>query len=104
MITADVSSLYTNIKINRMIAMLKREFLACPMDFIFNRKIYIQKLGIPRGNNMSVSLANLYIKNGLDDKIINKFKPAAYFRFINDTFCIVNDSNNIEEEFESFAN
>ena len=53
---------------------------------------------------MSVSLANLYIKNGLDDKIINKFKPAAYLSFINDTFCIVNDSNNIEEEFESFAN
>ena len=38
MITADVSSLYTNIKINRMIAVLKREFLACQMDFIFNGK------------------------------------------------------------------
>ena len=38
----------------------------------------MQKLGIPMGNNMSVSLANLYLRNGFDDKIIEKFKPTAY--------------------------
>ena len=53
---------------------------------------------------MSASQANLYLKNGFDDKIINKFKPTANFRFIDDILCIVNDSNNIKEEFESFAN
>ena len=33
---------------------------------------------------MSISFANLYFKNSRDFKIINKFKPIASFRFIDD--------------------
>lgn len=109
LVTGDVSSLYTNMNINRTLAVVRQAFNRYPVqgrpdnillelltltlknnDFNFNGKTFLQVCGLPMGRVFSPSLANLYLMH-LDDVAmmgIGDDKPLAYLRFLDDIFSI----------------
>lgn len=113
-VTFDVTSLYTNMNLNRSIAVVKQFFKLYPddtrpdelllqalenilkhSDFEFNNETFIQTTGIAMGKRFAPSLANLYLTH-LDDIILEGYlddfgnitKPLFFYRFIDDGFLI----------------
>lgn len=106
LVTMDVESLYTNINntlglncikhkldqnphpINNFIIQLL-DILLNHNDFTFNGQTYLQLDGTPMGARYSVAYANIFMAH-LENEAINKctLKPTAYYRYIDDIFCI----------------
>src|SRR5206468_1753022 len=108
LVTGDVSSLYTNMNIDRMLECTKIAFQNNPNknrpdreliklleislknnDFIFNGQCYQQILGCAMGKRFAHALANLYLLE-FDEKATNGFpiKPLLFVRYLDDVFFI----------------
>ena len=117
LVTGDVNSLYTNMNLNRTLAVVKRIFKKFPVkerpddlllnlleftlknnDFEYNGKFYLQIHGCAMGKKYSPGLANLYLES-LDNFIL-KQGPKIYFRYLDDIFLIWNNEN--PTEFNNF--
>lgn len=123
-VTGDVSSLYTNMNINRTVACVRKALKLHPVkgradkhlielldltlrnnDFEFNGEFYLQTCGTAMGKKYAPALANLYLLD-FDDQAMNKFriKPHFYFRYLDDIFFIWPGTVDELKEFESFLN
>jgi len=108
LVTADISSLYTNMNIKRMLDTVREIFIKNPdpnrpdkyilelleislnnNDFYFNEERFLQILGCAMGKRFAPALANLYLLE-LDFKATNHFpvKPLYFFRYLDDIFFI----------------
>ena len=114
-IVGDVNSLYTNMNLNRTVAVIRRLFKRYPdtgrpdkliidlldytlkhNDFEFNGEFFLQICGCAMGKKYSPGLANLYLES-LDKFIINyKIKPKIYLRYLDDIFLIWNGNKQNE--------
>jgi hypothetical protein len=103
LISADVSSLYTNMDLKilykTLLARTKSRLLVKILKFIcdnnyfqYGDKVYKQNNGIAMGTNVAVRCANLYL-----DRFDKRFAPLCHFyaRYIDDIFFIF--TGNIEQ-------
>jgi hypothetical protein len=100
MITADIESLYPNIKIDRLLSIIGTiDYCCVPLtEFVcnhsyvkYNNKIYKQVDGIPMGTNAAVTLANFYVGSLIDQFICSRPEVLYYRRYIDDLFIIWKD-------------
>jgi len=124
LVTGDVTALYTNMQINRTIAVTKRALANNPQakrpdkylielleialrnnDFIFNEEIFLQIHGTAMGKSFAPSLANLYLVD-FDRRATTGFRirPHFYFRFLDDVFFLWPGTREELKEFELFLN
>lgn len=125
LVTFDVASLYTNMNLNRTIAVVKQYFKKYPdptrptehiinllkiciknNDFTFNTDTFIQTKGIAMGKSFAPNLANLYLLD-FDDKLSRGFNqtiPKLYYRFLDDGFLIWNNSIQELLLFQNYLN
>ena len=122
--TGDVTSLYTNMNINRTIACVKQAFKKYPSqgrpdkhlldlleitlknnDFEINGQWYKQTCGMGMGKKQAPGLANLYLLN-FDRKAMHgfKIKPILFFRFLDDIFFIWPGTKEELKEYGEFLN
>lgn len=97
LITADISSLYPNMDISRLLKIVDKidntctplvEFV-CKHSYVeYNDKIYHQINGIPMGTNAAVTLANMYVGSLIDTFIATRPQVIYYKRYIDDLFII----------------
>ena len=123
-ITADISSLYTNINLQRtykdvcnvfrnnkvigrpdayLLELLK--LTLHNNDFNFNNETFHQICGVPMGKAYAPSLANLYLVQ-FDFAAMNQFriKPKLFFRFLDDIFCIMAGTEQDILDYQLFIN
>ena len=123
LVTADVSSLYTNMDINRTLLVTREAMKIHPNpnrpdklildlleltlknnDFTFNGEYFLQICGTAMGKNYAPGLADLYLAY-LDDKAINyKINPLFFFRFLDDIFFVWTGTLEELDEFQQFLN
>lgn len=124
LVTGDITSLYTNMNINRTIAVLKMALKSNPQrgrpdkeiimllelimknnDFQFNEELFLQVFGTAMGKSFAPNLANLYLLD-FDRQAMNGFriKPSLFFRFLDDIFFVWNGTRDELREFEEFLN
>lgn len=123
LVTADVSSLYTNMDINLILEVVHHFFTLFPNtkrpndeliellniilhgnDFFFDNRWYLQVLGMAMGNPCAPSCANLFLKK-LDTAAMNYRIPPSFFsRFLDDIFFVWNGTLNELKEFEIYLN
>lgn len=125
LVTFDVNSLYTNMNLNRTIAVVQQYLKLYPEesrpdqyliellkisiknnDFTFNGNTYLQTKGVAMGKSFAPTLANLYLLD-FDAHILRgngKYNVHHYYRFLDDGFLIW--PHTIEEliEFETYLN
>ena len=106
LITADVESLYTNMKLDLILKCIYEAFLENPdpwrpdihllellkltlyfNDFHFDNQFFLQVCGIAMGHRYAPSAANIYLKK-FDDLATHTplLNPLLYFRFLDDIF------------------
>lgn len=123
-VTMDVTGLYTNMNIDRMLSTVKAAFEKYPNekrpdaeiiqildiilkgnDFTFLDAHYLQVHGTAMGKKMAPSLANFYLVF-LDEMARNGFriKPDYYGRFLDDIFIIWPGTLAELEEYKAFLN
>jgi len=124
LISADVESLYTNMKIDLILQSVADIFAEHPHperndelilkllritlennDFEFNGKFYLQICGITMGRKFAPSCANIYLRR-FDYSAMNDFhiKPLLYGRFLDDIFALWPGTLAELEEYEKFLN
>jgi len=124
LVTGDITSLYTNMNINRTIAVAKRALAKYPVpgrpdkyiiellelalrnnDFHFNEEIFLQIYGTAMGKSFAPSLANLYLVD-FDNQAMKGFhiQPQLFFRFLDDVFFVWPGTREDLKEFERFLN
>ena len=125
LITGDVSSLYTNMNLDRTLSVTKLALdkhrpldvllnnYLCKLlevtlrnnDFTFNGDYYLQICGTAMGKSYAPGLADLYLEE-FDYKACNEFKitPLLYFRFLDDVFSIMIATTTEVKEFENYLN
>ena len=124
LVTADVSSLYTNMDINRTLFVTKEALKKHPNvkrpdkfllelleitlknnDFTFNDEYYLQVCGASMGRTYVPGLADLYLEY-LDDRAMYGFRinPLLYFRFLDDLFFVWIGTMDELREFEDYLN
>ena len=123
--TLDVASLYTNIPISEGLETVKYYFNKYPNvsrpdesilkllsislyknDFYFNGQYYRQIKGVAMGKQYAPNFANLYMCKW-EHSILHDLpgpKPKRWYRYIDDIFCIWEDSLINLEHFISLAN
>ena len=123
-VTGDVTSLYTNMNINRTIACVKQIFKKYPSqgrpdkyllelleiwlknnDFEFKGEFYLQVLGMGVGKKYAPGLANIYLLN-FDQKAMHGFriKPILFLRYLDDIFFIWPGNKDDLNEYGEFLN
>ena len=123
-VTGDVTSLYTNMNLDRIIAVIRETFAKNPdslrpseeilelldltlknNDFEFNNEFFLQIHGTAMGKRYAPSLANLYLVF-FDYMATNGFriKPDFYFRFLDDIFLVWGGSLEDLTDFQNFLN
>ncbi|HNI11121.1 MAG TPA: hypothetical protein PLL93_08260 [bacterium] len=124
LVTGDVTSLYTNMDIDRSIAVVKQVFAENPdptrpddailelleiclrnNDFMFASHLFLQICGTAMGKTFAPSLANLYLRE-LDRCAVTGFRiiPQFYFRFLDDIFFVWPGTKQDLLEFNDFLN
>lgn len=124
LVTGDVTSLYTNMNIDRTLSCVKTLFdnnrqIKRPdkhllkllevclrnNDFSFNGKFYLQTTGIAMGKRFAPSLADIYLTE-FDETAMNGFhvKPLLYFRYLDDVFFLWPSDLHTLKQFETFLN
>ena len=124
LVTADVKSLYTNMRIDRMVQSVRTAFAENPdpkrpdkeiidlleytlthNDFTFDDKQYLQVCGCAMGKIYSPSLANIYLQS-FDNAAKNNFeiKPELYFRFLDDIHFIWGGGVQKLLEYQTYLN
>jgi hypothetical protein len=124
LVTADITSLYTNMSIDRMIETIKQSFIEHPNpnrsdahilqlieitlknnDFTFNDEWFLQVCGTAMGVAYAPGAADSYLKE-FDKKATcdYKQKPLVYFRYIDDVFLVWLGTVAELLEFQDFCN
>lgn len=124
LVTGDISSLYTNMNIDRMLECTRRAFHDNPdksrpddqllrlleislkyNDFQFNGQCFQQILGCAMGKRFAPALANLYLLE-FDLKATTGFsiKPLLFWRYLDDVFFIWPGDVDSLKEYESYLN
>ena len=124
LVTADVSSLYTNMHIDRTLQVTKNALARYPdhqrpdeyilrllditlrnNDFTFNGEFYLQICGTAMGKAYAPGLADLYLEE-FDEKATQgfKIKPLFYFRFLDDVHFVWTGTTEELKEFEVYLN
>jgi len=124
LISADVESLYTNMRIDRILETVAEIFAEFPNperhdrlilkllqlilennDFEFNGLFYLQICGIAMGRKFAPSCANIYLRD-FDDKAMNNFRiqPLLYGRFLDDIFGVWPGTRADLDEYEAYLN
>lgn len=124
LVTGDITSLYTNMCIERILLTVETEMRKHPdpsrpdreildllkltlenNDFEFNNKIFLQIYGTAMGYPYAPNLANIFLLD-FDQKLQNEFKikPLFYFRFLDDIFFIWPGTVEDLGEFETYMN
>ncbi len=124
LVTGDVSALYTNMNIDRMISCVKNAFdtnkdssrpdkqllelLDISLknnDFEFNDQFYLQILGCAMGKRFAPALANLYLLD-FDTKATNDFfiKPLFFVRYLDDIFFVWPGDVESLKQYEQYLN
>jgi len=124
LISADVESLYTNMRINLIIDSIREAFRDFPdptrpdegilellsltlhnNDFEFDEKFYLQICGIAMGRKYAPSAANIYLRS-FDKKAMNDFhiKPKLYSRFLDDIFGVWPGTREQLLQYQNFLN
>lgn len=122
-VTADISSLYTNMRIDLTLEAVRRQFDRYPdpnrpdrtilqllniilsrNDFHFNDKIYLQTCGTAMGLSSAPHLANVFLID-FDERAMNyNNKPLFYYRYLDDIFFIFTGSLDELKTFENYLN
>ena len=125
LVTGDITSLYTNMNLNRTLATVKLAFSSHPdstrpdnqllklleitlknNDFSFNNNTYLQTCGIAMGKKYAPSLANIYLI-GFDSVLTLGYDgivPIFPFRFLDDVFFLWGGSISQLMKFQEFLN
>jgi hypothetical protein len=125
LVTGDVTSLYTNMNIDRTIRIVKETLSKAPLDperpdkeilelleltmrnndFQFNGQFFLQICGTAMGKMYAPSLANLYLLE-FDEKAQYNFeiKPQNYGRYLDDIFFTWKGTETDLQRFEDFLN
>ena len=125
LVTGDITSLYTNMNLNRTLATVKKMFSTYPdparpdtqlldlleitlkhNDFAFNNQTYLQTCGIAMGKKYAPSLANIYLIN-FDLVLSRGFEgvvPIFPFRFLDDIFFLWGGTINQLLNFQKYLN
>ena len=124
LVTGDVTSLYTNMHIDGIIACIQELFIKYPdperpdrellellritltyNDFEFAGKIFLQILGVAMGRTYAPSTANAYLLK-FDNAAKQGWRIALelFFRFLDDIFFLFPGTVQELEEFERFLN
>jgi len=124
LVTGDVSSLYTNMHIDRTLEVIKNALTRFPdpqrpddfimrlleitlrnNDFTFNEEFFLQICGTAMGKSYAPGLADVYLEE-FDEKAKNGFKvkPLFYFRFLDDIHFIWTGTMEELKEFEIYLN
>ena len=124
LISADVESLYTNMKIELIIQSIKQAFQDHPNferpdkaiielleltlnnnDFTFNGLFFLQICGIAMGRRYAPAAANIYLRI-FDHHAMNNFRilPKLYGRFLDDIFAVWPGTREDLLEYEAFLN
>lgn len=124
-VTGDVTALYTNMNIQRTLAVVRRrlaqtrvngrpdqtimkllELILKCNDFNFNGQYYLQLYGTAMGRKFSPALANLYLVDF--DRQATSYQngpaPTNYFRYLDDVFFMWMGSEAQLLEFEAYLN
>ena len=122
--TADVTSLYTNMDLNRTIQVVKQAFLKYPQpgrpddlliqlltitlkgnDLMFGDQFWLQVMGVAMGKRFAPGLANIFLFD-LDDAAMTGFhiRPGLYGRFLDDIFGTWMGTREQLLEFQDFLN
>ena len=94
-----------NLNIGIPIEELKQLLKLCTsnVQFTFNDEIYRQKDGVAMGSPLGPILADIFMSK-LENTILEEkiCQLTAYRRYVDDTFCVVDDSFRIEEFLSAF--
>jgi hypothetical protein len=107
-VTMDVSSLYTNIKIELLLQSLNQSeraltsFICNNNYFTYNEHIFKQSDGLAMGTNAAVNLANHYMLTYIDNLFLENNNLQQYHRFIDDLFFIWSGSERDLWQFQRF--
>ena len=123
-VTGDVTALYTNMKIDRILDSIRHIFHLYPAtgrpdeellnlleitltrnDFSFGHNIYLQICGTAMGKGYAPSLANIYLIK-FDEAARTGFhiKPKTYWRYLDDIHLIWPGTAAQLKEYENFLN
>ena len=123
MVSFDVQSLFTNIPLDETIdicmdrlyrsdhavqpdipeKVLKHLLKLCVKDnvFVFQGCVYYQVDGVAMGNALGPILANIFMANLEETKIIGSpHCPTYYRRYVDDTFCLFKDRDTANKFFD----
>lgn len=124
LVTGDITALYTNMNIDRIIETIQGEMIKKPQQnrpdkellgllkltlknntFEFNNKSYLQIHGTAMGTPDAPKQANIYLLE-FDEKLRNGFhiKPLLFFRFLDDVFFLWPGTTKQLKDFENFLN
>jgi hypothetical protein len=124
LVTGDITSLYTNMNINRTLQCVEKLFARNPEakrpdkyllkllelslknnDFTFNDKFYLQIMGTAMGKRFAPALANIYLLE-FDEAAMNGFdlKPLLFFRYLDDIFFLWPGDLASLERYKNFLN
>lgn len=124
LVTGDITALYTNMNIDKIIESIKSEMIKNPdpkrpdteivkllqitlrnNTFDFNNKQYLQIHGTAMGTPDAPNQANIYLLD-FDQKLQHGFhiSPKFYFRFLDDTFFLWPGTITQLKEFEKYLN
>jgi len=124
LITADVESLYTNMRIDIILDSIRNIFHQYPdparpetglmelleltlrnNDFEFNGQFFLQILGIAMGRKYAPAAANIYLRQ-FDESAMHDYpiQPKLYSRFLDDIFAIWPGTRTQLQHYENFLN
>jgi hypothetical protein len=97
LVTIDITALYTNINIQRLLFILEEKthepifieivkFICVNNYFLFNNSVYHQVNGLAMGTNCAPWLANLYLDHTFDEWFRNNEKITKFKRYLDDVF------------------
>jgi len=124
LVTGDITSLYTNMNIDRILKTVEEIFDKYPdnsrpsleilklleitlkgNDFAFNNEFYLQTCGTAMGKKYAPALANIYLQY-FDFMAMNGFriKPSFYKRYLDDIIMIWPGTTEDLKEYNIFLN
>jgi GIY-YIG catalytic domain len=124
LVTGDVSSLYTNMRIDRTLSTTRSALEKHPMpgrpdrhllrlleltlrnnDFSFNDQFYLQICGIAMGKGYAPGLADIYMEEFDEQAMYGfRYKPLLFFRYLDDIFFVWTGSETELREYEQHLN
>lgn len=123
-VTGDVTSLYTNMRIHRILETVQEAFDNYPdysrpdneiinllritltrNDFIFGKDTFLQICGTAMGKRYAPSLANIYLRKfDHEAKYGFRIKPKIYWRYLDDLYLIWPGTKTELQEYQEFLN